>query len=159
MILNLKPPNVSDNCQHQIYQGNVKNLRVYDPELPWGSPVPCRYTRSMGTPPTQPSQLGALGSSTEPAESSDEPDDNPYTPRKPKHRPRRPRRLKQIVVKEKTYRICCGSRHTWKQCSLCNAQLPSQKDLNHHVSSVHSFQFLCKSRVCGKKFTSQAALH
>ena len=24
---------------------------VYDPELPWGSPVPRRHTRSMGTPP------------------------------------------------------------------------------------------------------------
>ena len=24
---------------------------VYEPELPWGSPVPCRHTRSIGTPP------------------------------------------------------------------------------------------------------------
>ena len=61
---------------------------VYDPESPWGSPVPHRHTRSMGTPPPQPSPLGASGSSTEPAESSespDEPDNTPHTPLKSKH--------------------------------------------------------------------------
>ena len=61
-------------------------------------------------------------------------------------------------MKEKTYRICHGSRHTQKQCSLCNEKFPSQKYSNDRVSSVHSFQFLCKSRACGKVFTSQAAL-
>ena len=74
---------------------------------------------------------------------------------KPKHRHHR---RKPIVVKEKTYRICRESRHTQKRCSLCKEKFPSQKELNVHVSSVHSFQFLCKSRKCGKKFSSQAAL-
>ena len=157
MILNLKLPNVSPNLPKEHEEPDIDF--VYDLESPWGSPVPCRHTRSMGTPPPQPLLSGASGSSTEPAESSDEPDDTPHTPPKPKRQPRRPKKPKQIAVKEKTYRICHGSRHTQKRCSLCNAQLPSQKDLNHHVSSVHSFQFLCKSRVCGKKFTSQAALH
>ena len=41
---------------------------------------------------------------------------------------------------------------------MCKEKFPSQKELNVHVSSVHSFQFLCKSRKCGKKFSSQAAL-
>ena len=63
-----------------------------------------------------------------------------------------------IVVKEKTYRIHHGSRHTQKQCSLCNEKFPSQKYLNDHVLSVHLFEFLCKSRACRKEFTSQAAL-
>ena len=83
------------------------------------------HTRSMGSP--QPSASGASGSSTKPASESsqlpDEPDDTLYTPPKPKHQPRKP---KQIVVKEKSYRICCGSRHTQKQCSLCNEKFPSQ---------------------------------
>ena len=116
---------------------------VYDPESPFGSPVPRRHTRSMGTPPPLLSKLGTLGSSTVPAESSDspdEPDDIPLPPPKPKchcHRRRKP-----IVIKEKTYRICCGSRHTQKWCSLCKEKFPSQKELNVHVLSVHSFQFL-----------------
>ena len=71
------------------------------------------HTRSMGSPQLLVS--GASGSSTEPAsessESPDEPDDTPHTPPKPKHQPKK---LKQIVVKEKTYRICCGSGHTQK---------------------------------------------
>ena len=76
MILNLKLANVSGNCQHQ---GNVKNLAdfVDDPESPWGSPVPHRHTRSMGTPPPQPSPSGVWGSSTE----SGEPDDTPPKPK------------------------------------------------------------------------------
>ena len=113
----------------------------------------------MGTPPPSPSKLGALGSSMEPAESSDspdEPDDIPLPPPKPKHHHHRKR--EPIVVKQKTYRIRRGSRHTQKWCSLCKEKFPSQKELNVHVLSVHSFQFLCKSRKCGKKFSSQAAL-
>ena len=99
---------------------------VYDPESPFRSPVQCRFTRSMGTPPPSPSKLGALGSSTEPAESSDspdEPDDFPLPPPKPKHC--RHRRRKPIVIREKTYRIRCGSRHTQKRCSLCKEKFPS----------------------------------
>ena len=140
-------------------QEPVDSDYVYNPESPFGSPVPCKHTRSMGTPPPSPSKSGALGSSTEPAESSDsldEPDDIPLLPPKPKHHCHR--RRKPIVVKEKTYRICPGSRHTQKRCSLCKEKFPSQKELNVHVSNVHSFQFLCKSRKCGKKFSSQAAL-
>ena len=110
----------------------------------------------MGSP--QPSQPLALGSSTEPeSESSewlDEPDTPPMPP-KPKHWSRRP---KQIVVKEKIYRICHGSRQRQKQCNLCSEKFPTQKDLNAHVLGVHSFKFLCKSRACGKDFTSQATL-
>ena len=64
------------------------------------------HTRSMGSP--QSSQPSALGSSTEPesesSESPDEPDTLSILP-KPKCQPRRP---KQIVVKEKYYRICHG---------------------------------------------------
>ena len=139
-------------------QEPVDSDYVYDPKSPFGSPVPCRHTRSMGTPPPSPSKLGASSSSMEPAESSDsldEPDNITLPPPKPKCH--RCRRRKPIVVKEKTYRICHGSRHTQK-CSLCKEKFPSQKELNVHVSNVHSFQFLCKSRKCGKKFSSQAAL-
>ena len=66
---------------------------VYDLGSPWGSPVPCRHTRSMGTPPRQLSPSGAE-SSTE----SSEPD-------APKPKSRRPRRPKRIVVKGKVYKI------------------------------------------------------
>ena len=107
----------------------------------------------MGSP-----QLLASGSSTEPeSESSELPDepDTPPIPPKPKHWPRR---QKQIVVKEKIYRIHCGSRQTQKWCNLCSEKFPAQKDLNAHVLGVHSFKFSCKSRACGKEFTSQAAL-
>ena len=140
-------------------QEPVDSDYVYDPESPFGSPVPLRHTRSMGTPPPWPSKLGASGSSTEPAESSDsldEPDDIPLPPSKPKHC--RHRRRKPIVIKEKTYRICHGSRHTQKRCSLCKEKFPSQKELNVHVLNMRSFQFICKSRKCGKKFSLQAAL-
>ena len=65
---------------------------------------------------------------------------------------------KTNCVKEKIYRICCGSRQTQKQCNLCSKKFPTQKDLNAHVLGVHLFKFLCKSRACGKEFTSQAAL-
>ena len=67
---------------------------VYDPEYPWGSPVPCRHTRSMGTPPPQLLPSGAAESSTK----SSEPDT-------PKPKSRRPKKPKQIVVKEKVYKI------------------------------------------------------
>ena len=69
---------------------------VYNPESPWGSPVPRRHTRSMGTPPPQLSPLGAVESLAE----SSEPEDTP-----PKPKSRRPRKLKCIVVKEKVYKI------------------------------------------------------
>ena len=137
-------------------QEPVDSDYVYNPESPFGSPVPCRHTRSMGIPPPSPSKSGASGSSMEPAESSDspdEPDNIPLPPPKPKHRHHRKR--KPIVMKEKTYRIRHGSRHTQKRCSLCKEKFPSQKELNVHVSNVHSFQFLCKSRKCGKTFSSQ----
>ena len=126
MILNLKLPNVSGNCQHQICQGNAKNLTVTlcMTQNRRGGPLCHKHTKSIGTPPPQLLPSWTSGSSTEPAESSDENDDIPHTPPKPKCRPRRPRKLKQIVVKEKTCRICCGSRHTQKQCSLCNDQFP-----------------------------------
>ena len=140
-------------------QEPVDSDYVYNPESPFGSPVPCRHTRSMGTPPLLPSKSGASGSSMEPAESSDsldEPDGIPLRPPKPKHCCCR--RRKPIAIKEKTYRIHHGSRHTQKWCSLCKEKFPSQKELNVHVSSVHTFQFLCKSRKYGKKFSSQAAL-
>ena len=113
----------------------------------------------MGTPPPLPSKSGASSRSMEPAGSSDsldEPDNIPLPPPRPKHHCCR--RRKPIVMKEKTYRICRGSRHTQKWCSLCKEKFPSQKELNVHVLNVHSFQFLCKSRKCGKKFSSQAAL-
>ena len=74
---------------------------VYDLESPWGSPVPCRHTRSMGIPPPQLSPSGAVESSTE----SSEPD-------APKPKSRRARKPKQIVVKEKVYKIRQGACHS-----------------------------------------------
>ena len=120
---------------------------VYDAESPWGSPVPCRHTRSMGTPPPQLSPSGALESSTE----SSEPD-------APKPKSRRPRKPKRIVVKEKVYKIRQGAHHSCKQCGFCKQKFDSQKQLNSHVSGVHSFHFLCKKRTCDKEFSSKAAL-
>ena len=52
-------------------QEPVDSDYVYDPESPFGSPVPHRHTRTMGTLPPLPSKSGASGSSMEPAESSD----------------------------------------------------------------------------------------
>ena len=118
-----------------------------DPESPWGSPVPRRHTRSMGTSPPQLSPSGAVGSSTE----SSEPDT-------PKPKSRRPRKPKQIVVKEKVYKIRRGAHHSCKQCGFCKQKFYSQKQLNSHVSGVHSFCFLCEKRTCGKEFSSKAAL-
>ena len=122
---------------------------VYDPESPWGSPVPCRHTRSMGTPPPQLSPSGAAESSAE----SSKPEDTP-----PKPKSRRPRKPKCIVVKEKVYKIRQGARQSCKQCEFCKQKFNSQKELNSHVSGVHSFRFLCKKRTCGKEFSSKSAL-
>ena len=69
---------------------------VYDPESPWGSYVPHRHTRSMGTPPPQLSPSGAGEHFAELSEPADIP---------PKPKSRRPMKLKRIVVKEKVYKI------------------------------------------------------
>ena len=114
---------------------------VYDPESPWGSPVPCRHTRSMGTPPPQLSPSGAAESLAE----SSKPEDTP-----PKPKSRRTRKPKCIVVKEKVYKIRQGARQSCKQCGFCKQKFDSQKQLNSHVLGVHSFHFLCKKRTCGR---------
>ena len=110
---------------------------VYDLESPWGSPVPHRHTRSMGTPSPQLSPSGAGESSAE----SSKPEDTP-----PKPKSRRPRKLKCIVVKEKVYKIRRGARQSCKQCEFCKQKFDSQKELNSHVSGVYSFHFLCKKK-------------
>ena len=111
--------------------------RVYDPESPHRTP----HTHSMGSPQV---------SETEPASQTTP----PATPRKPHHQ----RKPKHFVVKEKVYKIRQGARHTYKCCSFCHEKFESQKELNSHVSGVHSFCFLCKRRICGKEFSSKAAL-
>ena len=65
---------------------------------------------------------------------------------------------KQIIVKEKVYKIRRGSQHCCKQCTLCHKYFESQKELNDHTSDVHSFCFLCPRQSCGKDFISQASL-
>ena len=75
---------------------------------------------------------------------------NPHWPRKPK--------AKQIVIKEKVYKIHQGSRHTSKLCTLCGETFCSQKDLNDHTTDAHLYRFLCPKRSCGKDFSSKAAL-
>ena len=121
--------------------------KVYELE----STLPRPHTQSMG--------LSTITSDTEPASDSDSvhsgtqptPEkSNPHQPRKPK--------AKQIVIKEKVYKICQGSRHTSKSCTLCEEKFCSQKDLNDHTTDVHSYRFLCPKRSCGKDFSSKATL-
>ena len=85
-------------------------------------------------------QLSSSGAVKSLAESS-EPEDIP-----PKPKSRRPRKPKCIVVKEKVYKIRQSARQSCKQCGFCKQKFDSQKQLNSHVSDVHSFHFLCKKR-------------
>ena len=113
------------------------------------STLPQQHTQSM--------ELPTISSNTEPASDRDSVHSHPQpTPEKSNpHRPRKPK-PKQIVIKEKVYKIRRGSRHTSKSCTLCGKKLSSQKDLSDHTTDVHSYRFLCPKRSCGKDFSSKA---
>ena len=89
---------------------------VYNPESPWGSPVPLMHTRSMGSPP--------------PPDDSDS--DGPVDVPNPKWKwcKQKPR-----IFKEKQYKIHQGSCMNKKQCPWCHEVFNSQLELNCHTEN------------------------
>ena len=119
-ILAFHPVPVPKNTPRSYNDEDYVPPRVYGPESPHRTP----HTHSMGSPQV---------SETEPALQTTP----PATPPKP-HYQRKP---KHFVVKQKVYKIRQGARHTYKCCSFCHEKFESQKELNSHMSGVHSFHF------------------
>ena len=107
----------------------------------------------MGSPSLAESPLHSIA---EPSETEGALDSSPAPPSKSQQCPRWP---KNIIIKEKVYKIRRGSWHCCKQCTLCHKYFDSHKELNCHTSDVHSFRFLCPKWSCGKDFMSQASLN
>ena len=119
--------------------------KVYESE----STLPQQHIRSTGSP-TIFSDM-ELASDRDSVHSQPQPtleNSNPHWPRKPK--------AKQIVIKEKVYKICWEFRYTSKSCTLCGEKFCSQKGLNDHTTDVYLYKFLCPERSCGKDFSSKA---
>ena len=115
------------------------------------STLPWQHTWSMGLP--------TISSDTEPASDRDSvhSEAQPTPEKSNPHQPRKPK-AKQIVIKEQVYKICWGSKHASKSCTLCGEKFCSQKDLNGHTTDVHLCRFLCPKRSCRKDFSSKATL-
>ena len=109
-------------------------LPVYEQES-----LPSRhFTRSMGSAPLAKSPPHVT---PEPSHTEAASDSSPAPPTKRQGCPIR--QPKQIMVREKVYKIRRGSQHCRKQCTLCHKYFESQKELNGLTSDVHSFHFLC----------------
>ena len=146
-------------------QSNLKLPLSSDEYSPPSTPVydlaiKRHCTRSMGLVVTESSQSSSSSESEpEPELSSfdgQQPASEPEVPKpKPKHHghPRKPR-----IIKEKVYKICRGTRMTWRRRTLCGKQFPKQRDLNCHTVEDHKYRFLCSRHTCKKTFSSKSAL-
>ena len=110
----------------------------YVPPMYEQESLPLRhFTQSIGSAPLAESPPHAM---PEPSHTEAALDSSPAPPTKRQGHPRR--WPKQIVVREKVYKIRRGSWHCHKQCTLCHKYFESQKELNNHISDVHLFCFL-----------------